>query len=204
MTFAGFQDAPPPTPEQVRDLLLRMLKEMQPDFVEHIPVLAAHARATALQLGLPFEAVDEITYAAELHDIGKLAIPETMLTKPSALDEEEWGLMRRHTVIGERMLAAAPGLRPVAAIVRSSHERWDGEGYPDGLTADAIPLAGRLVAVADAFDILVHERPYKEEWSEDDAAEEIRRNAATQFDPDVVEAFDELGGAAWKALATDI
>src|SRR5262249_37182444 len=100
----SFVEDAPPSKAQVRDLLLRMLREMQPEFVEHIPVLREHARATALQLGLGDEAVEEVSYAAELHDIGKLAIPETMLTKPSALDEEEWALMRRHTVIGERML----------------------------------------------------------------------------------------------------
>jgi HD-GYP domain-containing protein (c-di-GMP phosphodiesterase class II) len=187
MSFAV--DAPPPTPEQVRDLLLRMLREMQPDFVEHIPVLSEHARATALQLGLTGAAVDEVTYAAELHDIGKLAIPETMLTKPSALDEEEWALMRRHTVIGERMLAAAPGLRPVAAIVRSSHERWDGEGYPDGLSGDRIPIGARIVAVCDAFAAMTSPRAYRPTIPQPVALAELARCAGKQFDPTVVDAF---------------
>jgi two-component system cell cycle response regulator len=189
MTFAGFDDAPPPAPEQVRDLLLRMLREMQPDFVEHIPVLAAHARATAVQLDLPAGAVQEITYAAELHDIGKLAIPETMLAKPSALDDEEWALMRRHTVIGERMLAAAPGLRAVAAIVRSSHERWDGEGYPDGLTGEQIPLGARIVAVCDAFAAMTSPRAYRPTVPRPAALGELCRCAGKQFDPAVVDAF---------------
>ena len=189
MTFAGFQDAPPPTPEQVRDLLLRMLREMQPEFVEHIPVLAAHARATAMQLDLAAGTVEEITYAAELHDIGKLAIPETMLAKPSALDDEEWALMRRHTVIGERMLAAAPGLRPVAAIVRSSHERWDGEGYPDGLTGEQIPLGARIVAVCDAFAAMTSPRAYRPTIPQPVALAELARCSGKQFDPTVVNAF---------------
>ncbi|HEY6889734.1 MAG TPA: HD-GYP domain-containing protein [Solirubrobacter sp.] len=189
MTFAAFKDAPPPTPEQVRDLLLRMLNEMQPDFVEHIPVLAGHARATALQLGLTFEAVAEITYAAELHDIGKLAIPETMLAKPSALDDEEWALMRRHTVIGERMLSAAPGLRPVAAIVRSSHERWDGEGYPDGLSGEQIPVGARIVAVCDAFAAMTSPRAYRPTVPRPIALAELCRCAGKQFDPVIVDAF---------------
>ena len=189
MTFAGFQDAPPPTPEQVRDLLLRMLREMQPEFVEHIPVLAAHARATAMQLGLAAGTVEEITYAAELHDIGKLAIPEEMLTKPSALDADEWALMRRHTVIGERMLAAAPGLRPVAAIVRSSHERWDGEGYPDGLSGEQIPLGARIVAVCDAFAAMTSPRAYRPTVPRQLALAELCRWAGRQFDPAVVDAF---------------
>ena len=100
--------------------------------------------------------------------------------------------------------ATAPQLVVAERIARSHHERWDGGGYPEGLAADAIPLPGRLVAVADVFDVLVHERPYKEEWSVEDAAQEIARNAGTQFDPDVVEAFDDLGVDAWAALASDI
>src|SRR3954453_13717046 len=182
-------DAPPPSPEQVRDLLLRMLREMQPDFVEHIPVLARHAAATAAQLGLTGEAVTEVTYAAELHDIGKLAIPETMLAKPSALDEEEWALMRRHTVIGEPMLAAAPGLRPVAAIVRSSHERWDGEGYPDHLSGERIPLGARIVAVCDAFAAMTSPRAYRPTVPRPAALGELCRCAGKQFDPAVVDGF---------------
>jgi putative two-component system response regulator len=89
-------------------------------------------------------------------------------------------------------------------IAGSHHERWDGTGYPNRLAGDRIPVAGRVVAVADVFDILVHERPWKQEWTVEDAAEEIRRSAGTQFDPAVVQAFEELGPATWQALATEI
>ena len=192
MRFAGFEDSPPPSPQQVRDLLLRMLREMQPEFVEHIPVVAEHARATAQQLGLTGEAVDEVIYAAELHDIGKLAIPETMLTKPSALDEEEWALMRRHTVIGERIIAAAPALSRAARLVRSSHEAFDGSGYPDALAGVEIPLGARIIAVCDAFDAMISNRPYTPPKTTDQALAELQRCAGTQFDPAIVQAFEQV------------
>jgi HD-GYP domain-containing protein (c-di-GMP phosphodiesterase class II) len=182
-------DAPPPSKEQVRDLLLRMLREMQPEFVEHIPALAEHARATAVQLGLAGEAVDEVVNAMHLRDVGMLAIPESMLAKPSALDPEEWALIHRHTVIGERMLAAAPELRPVAAIVRSSHERWDGEGYPDGLAGERIPIGARIVAVCDAFSAMTSPRAYRPTIPQPVALAELTRCAGQQFDPTVVDAF---------------
>jgi HD-GYP domain-containing protein (c-di-GMP phosphodiesterase class II) len=183
------EDAPPPSKEQVRDLLLRMLREMQPEFVEHIPALAEHARATALQLGLSGEAVEEVVYGTQLHDIGMLAIPESMLAKPSALDPEEWALIHRHTVIGERMLAAAPELRPVAAIVRSSHERWDGQGYPDGLVGEQIPLGARIVTVCDAYAAMTSPRAYRPTIPQPVALAELARCSGAQFDPAVVDAF---------------
>ena len=173
---------------------------------QHTQRVAVMAARLGRRLGLSEAEADGIRRAAPLHDVGKIAIPDAILLKPDRLTPEEYEVIKTHAIVGATILerSDAPLLRTAEQIARSHHERWDGEGYPDGLLEDAIPLAGRLVAVADAFDILVHERPYKEEWSEDDAAEEIRRNAGTQFDPDVVEAFDELGGAAWKALATDI
>ena len=105
------------------------------------------------------------------------------------LDPVEWSFMRRHPLIGERILLAAPALRPVARLVRSSHERWDGGGYPDGLRADEIPLGARVVAVCDAFDAMTTERPYRDPVSDTDAVGELRHCAGTQFDPMVVEAF---------------
>ena len=112
-----------------------------------------------------------------------------MLTKPSALDDEEWALMRRHTVIGERMLAAAPGLRPVAAIVRSSHERWDGEGYPDGLAGNQIPLGARIVAVCDAFAAMTSPRAYRPTIPQPVALAELPAARASSSTPTVVDAF---------------
>ena len=115
-------------------------------------------------------------------------------------------MVKTHATLGARILeeSTAPLFRTAERICRTHHERWDGQGYPDGLAGDDIPLAGRLVAVADVFDILVHERPYKEEMPVADAADELRRNAGTQFDPAVVDAFEELGTATWQALASEI
>jgi two-component system cell cycle response regulator len=145
--------------------------------------------ATARQLGLSGEAIDEVARAAELHDIGKIAIPDSVLTKPGPLEASEWALIHQHTVIGERILLAAPALKPVAALVRASHERWDGKGYPDRLTAEAIPLGARIVAVCDAYDAMTSERGYRAAMPHAAAIAELRRCAATQFDPTVVEAF---------------
>jgi two-component system cell cycle response regulator len=116
-------------------------------------------------------------------------VPDAILSKPGPLDEEEWAFIRRHTLIGERIVAAAPALGRVAALVRSSHERWDGAGYPDGLAGEEIPLGARIVAVADAFDAMTNVRPYSLPRSPDAAMEELRRCAGTQFDARVVEAF---------------
>jgi putative two-component system response regulator len=158
------------------------------------------------RLGVPDAEVELIRRAAPLHDLGKIAVPDSILLKPDKLTAEEYEVIKTHAQVGASILegSRSPLWRVAARIARSHHERWDGGGYPDGLEGDAIPLEGRLVAVADVFDILVHERPYKEGWSVDDAAEEIRGNAGTQFDPAIVEAFDELGAATWKALAADV
>ena len=127
--------------------------------------------------------------AAELRDVGKIAVPDAILDKPGPLDPVEWSFMRRHPLIGERILLEAPALRPVARLVRSSHERWDGGGYPDGLREDEIPLGARVVAVCDAFEAMTTERPYRQPIGDEDAILEMRRCAGTQFDPTVVEAF---------------
>jgi diguanylate cyclase (GGDEF)-like protein len=174
---------------QTRDILLQVLDERQPELRDHMDHVADHAAATARQLGLRGEVVDEIARAAELHDIGKIAIPDSVLNKPGPLDDGEWQLMRQHTVIGERILLAAPALKPVAALVRASHERWDGEGYPDRAAGEQIPLGARIVAVCDAYDAMVSERSYKRALPSAQALAELRRCAGRQFDPAVVEAF---------------
>jgi diguanylate cyclase (GGDEF)-like protein len=174
---------------QSRDVLLRALSERHPDLEIHVGGVAELAAAVARGLGLDDEALNQIRHAAELHDVGKVAIPDAILHKPGPLDEAEWAFMRRHTLIGERILAAAPSLAPVAKLVRSSHERWDGGGYPDGLAGDAIPLGARIIAVCDAFDAIVSERPYRAARSQAEALDELRRYAGAQFDPAVVDAF---------------
>jgi two-component system cell cycle response regulator len=179
---------------QSKDVLLRALAERNPELRTHLSGVAQLAEATALRLRLGHDEIEQVRHAAELHDVGKVAVPDAILTKPGPLDDDEWAFIRRHTLIGERIVAAAPALTRVAALVRSSHERWDGAGYPDGLAAEAIPLGARIVAVADAFDAMTGPRPYSTARSEDEALEELRRCAGTQFDAAVVEAFV----AAWR------
>jgi two-component system cell cycle response regulator len=174
---------------QSRDVLLRTLSERRPDLHVRLRDIGELALAVGRELQMGPEPLDEVARAAELHDVGKIAVPDAILDKPGPLDPVEWSFMRRHPLIGERILLAAPALRPVARLVRASHERWDGGGYPDGLRGDEIPLGARIVAVCDAFDAMTTERPYREPLPEAEAIEELRRCAGTQFDPMVVEAF---------------
>ena len=124
--------------------------------------------------------------------MGKVAIPDAILDKPGPLNDDEWEFMRRHTIIGERILQAAPALERVAAIVRSTHERMDGTGYPDQLIGEAIPLAARIVLVCDAYEAMTADRSYRKAMSAEVAIEELERCAGTQFDPRVVTAFRAL------------
>jgi diguanylate cyclase (GGDEF)-like protein len=178
---------------QSKDVLVRALTERAPELFAHLEGVAELAESTALRLGLSDDEAQQVRHAAELHDIGKVAIPDAILTKPGPLDPHEWEFIRRHTLIGERIVAAAPALGSVARLVRSSHERWDGTGYPDKLAGQAIPVGARVVGVADAFDAMTSERPYSPAVSPERALDELRRCAGTQFDPVVVEAFC----AAW-------
>ena len=145
---------------QSKDVLLRALTERSPDLGGHLSSVAELAERTARRLGLPAEEVERIRHAGELHDAGKVAIPDAILSKPGPLTEDEWGFVRRHPLIGERIVRSAPSLSRVAELVRSTHERFDGAGYPDRLQADAIPLGSRIVAVCDAFDAMTSGRPY--------------------------------------------
>jgi two-component system cell cycle response regulator len=174
---------------QSRDVLLRSLSERRPDLHLHLRGTADLALAVGRELGMDGEELDDVAHAAELHDVGKIAIPDVILEKAGPLDDTEWGFMRRHTIIGERILLAAPALRSVARLVRSSHERWDGDGYPDGLAGEEIPLGARVVAVCDAFDAMTTNRPYRRRIGDPAALEELQRCAGSQFDPAVVEAF---------------
>jgi PAS domain S-box-containing protein/diguanylate cyclase (GGDEF)-like protein len=174
---------------QVRDALLQLVVEQNAELATHATSVADLAAATAARLGLPAEEIARTRIAAELHDIGKTAIPASILEKPGPLDAGEWEFIKRHTLIGERIVAAAPALAHIAPVVRSSHERQDGRGYPDGLRADAIPLGARIVAVVDAFDAMVTRRPYMPAVSTAEALVELHRCAGSQFDPAVVAAF---------------
>ena len=181
---------------QTHEVLLRVLREREPELSDHGRVVSELAAAVGRRLALPAEEIDELIRAADLHDVGKMAIPDAILHKPGPLDRDEWGFMHRHTIVGERILSAAPALLPVGRLVRSSHERFDGGGYPDRLEGDSIPLGARIVAACDAFDAMVSPRPYREPVTPSEALAELRRCAGTQFDPGVIDALcDELTSA---------
>jgi HD-GYP domain-containing protein (c-di-GMP phosphodiesterase class II) len=130
-----------------------------------------------------------VEFGALLHDVGKITIPKSIINKPGPLDEEEWAVMKTHTIEGQRMLDRVGGtLRGVGVVVRASHEAWDGTGYPDGLAGTEIPLAARIVACADAFSAMTTDRSYRMALPREEAIAELRRCAGTHFDPDVAAA----------------
>ena len=175
--------------DQSKSVLVLALSERHPDLTAHSADVSRMAELVARRLDVPDDQLEPIRHAAELHDVGKVGIPDAILTKPGPLDDDEWAFMRRHTIIGERIVAGAPALAQVARLVRSSHERWDGAGYPDELAAEAIPIGSRIIAVCDAFDAIVSERPYQVGRSMSAALAELQRCSGAQFDPAVVEAF---------------
>jgi two-component system, cell cycle response regulator len=174
------------------ELLLRTLAEREPDLLEHVEGVATLAIEVGRQLGLSAEELDELRLAAELHDVGKLAIPDAVLRKPGPLTDDEWTFIHQHTLIGQRILGGEPGLRRVGEIVRSTHERWDGKGYADGLAGDEIPVAARIVAACDAYSAMTSSRPYRAALSRSDAITELQRCAGSQFDPRVIEILTAL------------
>ena len=177
-------------PRQSADVLLAVLQERSPELGSHVSGVRALAEATARAVGIEGDELEQLKLGGELHDIGKIAVPKEILAKPGPLDEDEWRFMRTHTVIGQRVVGAAPSLALAAQIVRSTHERWDGTGYPDGLAGHDIPIGARVVFVCDAFDAMTSERPYQPARSVEAALAELRRCAGTQFDPQIVEALD--------------
>jgi HD-GYP domain-containing protein (c-di-GMP phosphodiesterase class II) len=161
------------------------------DTGEHIERMSRMCGEVALELGLPVTRAETIRYAAVLHDVGKIGVPDDILRKPARLTAEEMTTMRRHVVEGAVLLEGSPSpvLQVAEIIVDTHHERWDGTGYPHGLTGTEIPLEGRIAAVCDVFDALTHERPYKAAWSVQRACEEIARLRGTHFDPEVADAL---------------
>jgi CHASE2 domain-containing sensor protein len=160
----------------------------------HLERIGRLCEQLGLALGLSADEALTLRYASLLHDVGKIAVPDAILTKPGKLTEDEWVVMRRHTTAGADMLAGsrAPIMRMAEQIALTHHERWDGGGYPQGLVGEAIPLVGRICAVCDVFDALLSRRPYKEPWPLEDALAELRRERGSHFDPAVVDAFLNL------------
>jgi diguanylate cyclase (GGDEF)-like protein len=181
---------------QMVDVLLRALDERQPALSGRGHGVATLVAAVAERLGLAPGEVDEVVRAAQLRDIGKLGIPDGILGKPGPLTPQETAYVREHTIIGERILNVAPALAEVGRIVRASHERWDGGGYPDGLVGDDIPLAARIVSACDAYAAMTSKRPHRPAIAPDAAANALRNGAGTQFDPTVVAALVEEVDAA--------
>jgi two-component system, cell cycle response regulator len=174
---------------QVTQALMLAVEERDRALQTHGEGVQDLAAGVARRLGLSDVDTEAVRLGALLHDVGKLAIPDRILEQGGPLDEAEWAFMRRHTVIGQRILEGAPALHDVALLVRSSHERHDGRGYPDGLRGHDIPCGARIIAVCDAFDAMTRERPYRAALPADAALAELQRGAGTQFDPAVVAAF---------------
>jgi diguanylate cyclase (GGDEF)-like protein len=177
---------------QSTDVLLSVLAERDPAQGGAVTAVAETCVAVGRELALDESQLVALRAAGALHDIGKLAVPDAILSKPGPLTEEEWEFVRRHPVIGERILRAAPALAPVGPLIRASHERFDGCGYPDGAAGEEIPLASRIVAVCNAYDAMTSGRPYRVAMSDEGALDELRRCAGTQFDPRVVAAFERV------------
>jgi HD-GYP domain-containing protein (c-di-GMP phosphodiesterase class II) len=158
---------------------------------EHARAIVANAERVGRRLGMSEEELRDLRYAAAFHDIGKIAVPETVLNKRGPLTEDEWREIERHPVVGEQILQPVDFLERVRPLVRHCHERWDGAGYPDGLAGDSIPLGARVILVCDAHDAMTRDRPYRSALPAEMAAEEIRSFAGRQFDERVATAFLE-------------
>jgi CHASE2 domain-containing sensor protein len=176
---------------EVVSRLARAAELHDDDTGEHIDRMSRMCGEVALELGLPATQAETIRYAAVLHDVGKIGVPDDILRKPARLTAAEMKTMRKHVVEGALLLEGSPSpvLQVAQTIVDTHHERWDGTGYPNGLVGEEIPLEGRIAAVCDVFDALTHERPYKEAWSVERACEEMVRLRGTHFDPTVADAL---------------
>ena len=172
-------------------LLAEAIEAKDPYLRGHSDEVSSYAATVADRLGMDDESHDRLVLGSLLHDVGKLAIGEGILLKPSSLTPEERSIVEEHCVIGERIVQHVPGLAPIAPAVLHHHERWDGCGYPHGLRGDEIPLEARIIAVADSFSAMTADRPYRPRRAFERARRELQRCAGTQFDPDVVAVFCE-------------
>ena len=195
------QDCPPPrvlgtaTP----DRLSRQLADRIPRMERHHRAVAELAGSLARHIGLRDEQLHAVVRAAELHDVGKVLVPDAILNKPGELSEDELALMRRHAIAGWLILRESAESDAIAALVRSSHERWDGMGYPDGLAGEAIPLGARIITICDAFDAMTHERPYRSARSGAEALAELREGAGVRYDPTLVAVFLTAVASPYRA-----
>jgi two-component system cell cycle response regulator len=174
---------------QAHAVLIAALTARRPELRDRLRSVAYQAISLGRRLGVGIAKIDDIALAAELRDVGLLAVPESVLEKEAPLDAREMAMIRSHTVEGARIVGAAPGLAPVAALVRSSSERFDGSGHPDGLAGEAIPLGSRIIAVSVSFAAMLAQRTHHPAMRPDEALAELRRCAGAQFDPRIVEAL---------------
>jgi cyclic di-GMP phosphodiesterase len=178
--------------EAVREgiVMLAMASEAKDDDTgEHIRRIQELTREMCMELGISSEECEKISFSSIMHDVGKIHIPDRILRKPGPLTDKEWDVMRTHCIAGEKILGNKPFYNTAREIARSHHERWDGNGYPDGLKGESIPLAARVVTVADVFDALTHERPYKPAWTVEAALEEMKTMSGKVFDPKILNKF---------------
>ena len=168
----------------------------------HIKRISEYCRLMGIHIGFSTEENETFAIASTMHDIGKIGIPDRLITKPEKLTEEEWVIMKTHTTIGHELLSGSNSeiLQVAAVIALTHHEKWDGTGYPKGLKEEEIPIEGRVVCICDMFDNLVSKRPYKESWSIEDSLNEIRRESGISFDPRLVAIFASLGPELTKIL----
>ena len=177
--------------EEIFDRLMRAAEFRDMDTGMHISRIGSYVYQMALLKGLPEQEAQLYRFASKMHDIGKIGIPDDILLKPTMLTEEEYNIMKLHTVKGGAILAGSDleVIRLAEQIAVSHHERWDGTGYPHGLAGEAIPLGGRMTAIFDVYDALISKRPYKEAWPQEEALREIKRLDGTSFDPGLVKLF---------------
>jgi len=177
------------------------------DTFRHVDRVAAFAYLIGQEMGFGASRLRRLVLAGQLHDIGKIGLPSYILTKPGKLDDEEFAQIRLHPGKGHDIVARLKGLAPIAAVIRHHHERFDGSGYPDGLAGEAIPLEARIISVADTFDALTSERPYRPAMSVAAAEAELVRVSGSQLDPDCVEIFLKLlksGAVSPKRLSEQV
>ncbi len=177
---------------QTLTMLATIVEARDTDAGQHLRHITHYSRALALHLGLSEQQANEISYAAMIHDVGKAQVPDSILKKPGPLTPEERTEIQKHTIWGHELLADNDEFSAAGAVARSHHERWDGTGYPDGIAGEDIPLAARITAVADVYDALISERPYKHAWPAHEAIAELKRLSGTHMDPEIVTAFVEL------------